>query len=47
MTYISLVLTFLVKKKINGRCVREVSREIGPWFFLDPSILMKLVFWTQ
>ncbi len=30
---------FLVWKKIlmEGRCVREVSREFGPWFFFSPT----------
>jgi hypothetical protein len=29
---------------VEGRCVWEVSREFGPWFFLVPPILRKLVF---
>jgi hypothetical protein len=34
----------LKKKLVQGRCVQEVSREFGPWFFLVPPILVKLVF---
>jgi hypothetical protein len=34
----------LEKNLVEGRCVREVSREFGPWFFLVPPILVKLVF---
>jgi hypothetical protein len=34
----------LKKKLVDGRCVREVSREFGPWFFSVPPILVKLVF---
>jgi hypothetical protein len=34
----------LKKKLEEGLCVREVSRELGPWFFLVPPILVKLVF---
>ncbi len=34
----------LKKKLVEGRCVREVSREFGPWFFLVPPILVKLEF---
>jgi hypothetical protein len=31
----------LKKKLVEGRCVREVPREFGPWFFLVPPILVK------
>jgi hypothetical protein len=34
----------LKKKLEEGRCVREVSREFGPWFILVPLILVKPVF---
>ncbi len=34
----------LKKKLVEGRSVREVSREFGPWFILVPPILLKLVF---
>jgi hypothetical protein len=34
----------LKKNLMEGRCVREVSRDFGPWFFLVPPILVKLVF---
>jgi hypothetical protein len=34
----------LKKKLVEGRCVREVSREFGPWLFLVTPILVKLVF---
>jgi hypothetical protein len=36
---------FILKKNLMvGRCVREVSREFGPWFYLVAPILVKLVF---
>jgi hypothetical protein len=31
----------LKKIIVEGRCVREVPREFGPWFFLVPRILVK------
>ncbi len=34
----------LKKNLVEGRCVRDVSREFGPWFFLVPPILVKSVF---
>jgi hypothetical protein len=34
----------LKKKLVQGRCVQEVSREFGPWFFLVPPILVKSIF---
>jgi hypothetical protein len=34
----------LKKKLVEGRCVREVPREFGPWFFLVPPILVKYIF---
>jgi hypothetical protein len=31
----------LKKNLVEGRCVREVPREFGPWFILVPPILVK------
>jgi hypothetical protein len=29
---------------MEGRCVREESRELGPWLILVPPIMVKLLF---
>ncbi len=34
----------LKKILMEGRCVREVSRELGPWLILVPPIMVKLLF---
>ncbi len=32
---------FKKKNLVEGRCVREVPRGFGPWFFLVPPLLVK------
>jgi hypothetical protein len=34
----------LEKILMEGRCVREMSRELGPWLILVPPIMVKLLF---
>ncbi len=34
----------LKKNLVEGRCVQEVPREFGPWIFLVPPILVKILF---